>query len=74
MIDTFHYVLEFNDNEFIKVFYKELNENYVKIRNTKCEVIYEEIKYKNLITDCLKIINPLKPTNTSYIESTQQTT
>ncbi len=36
VIDTYRQVIEFNDNEFIKVFYKQLNENYTKIRNAKC--------------------------------------
>lgn len=76
MVETFRFVMEFNDNEFIKVFYKELNDNYTKIRNTKCEVQYEEIKYRNLITDCLKILNPYRtPTNKLFENSSslQQT-
>lgn len=36
IVETFRHVIEFNDNEFVKTFYKQLNENYAKIRNTKC--------------------------------------
>lgn len=73
MIDTFRFILEFNDNEFIKVFYKELNDNYNKVRNTKCEVIYEEIKYRNLVNDCLRILNPYRtPNNRMFEDSTGQ--
>jgi len=71
MIENLRFVLEFNDSEFIKVFYTELNENYNKIRNTKCEVVYEDIKYRNLISDCLKIINPYRVQDTYAVEESR---
>lgn len=48
VVETLRHVIEFNDNEFVKVFYKQLNDNYSKIRNTKCEIIFEESKLQLL--------------------------